>query len=404
MARGLTAKAVENARPGASRREISDAGCRGLHLIVQPSGAKSWAVRYRHHGKTRKLTLPGFPSLGEARRAAVAALDDVAKGIDPATKSRDQLAAIARADAERGRDTFEALAKQFMELHAARKTREATQAHYQRMLIGIAAPAWRGRTVHEIRRRDIVALLDDVASTRPILANRTAAVLSVFFRWCLARDIIETSPCAGIRRPAPEVTRDRILSDDEVRDLWGVCDVLGDRIGPFVKVLLLTGQRRSEVAGMRLSEIEGDIWTLPAERVKNKRLHSVPLSAQVLKIIEAMELVGDHIFTDNPRKRIDGDFSRWKRKIDVLMKPTPHWTFHDLRRTVASGMAKLGIEIPVIEKCLNHAGGVFAGIVGTYQRHEYASEKRTALQRWADHVDQIVGGRPATVLSFGRRS
>jgi integrase len=404
MARGLTAKAVENARPGASRREIPDGGCQGLYLIIQPSGAKSWAVRYRHSNKTRKLTLPGLPSLGEARKAAVAALDDVARGIDPATKSRDQRAAIAQAEAERGRDTFEALAKQFMELHAARKTREATQAHYQRMLIGIAAPAWRGRTVHEIRRRDIVELLDDVASTRPILANRTAAVLSVFFRWCLARDIIETSPCAGIRRPAPEFARDRVLSDDEIRDLWRVCDTLGDRIGPFVKVLLLTGQRRSEVAGMRLSEIDGDVWTLPAERVKNKRLHAVPLSSQVVKIIEAIETVGDCVFTDNIRKRIDGDFSRWKRKIDALMKPTPHWTFHDLRRTTASGMAKLGIEIPVIEKCLNHAGGVFAGIVGTYQRHEYASEKRIALQRWADHIDELVGGRPATVVRFRGRS
>ena len=204
--------------------------------------------------------------------------------------------------------------------------------------------------------------------------------------------------------PPPKLPATGCSPNLRFRDLWKACDTLGGTIGPFVKVLLLTGQRRSEVAGMQLSEIEGDVWVLPAERVKNKRLHSVPLSTQVLKIIETAEPVGDYVFTDNPRKRIDGSFSIWKKRIDAHMKPLPSWTFHDLRRTAASGMAKLGVEIPVIEKCLNHAGGVFAGIVGTYQRHEYASEKRIALQRWADHIDQLVGGRPATVVKFRGRS
>ena len=212
-ARGLTSKAVENARPGIARREISDAGCQGLYLIVQPSGARSWAVRYRHLGKPRKMTLPGFPSLGEARKAAVAALDDVSRGIDPATKHRDQRAAVVQAEASRARDTFGALAAQFLDLHASRKTRESTQVHYRRMLIGIAEPAWRGRTIHEIRRRDIIELLDGIATDRPVLANRTLAVLSVFFRWCSARDVIESSPCVGVPRPAPEVARDRVLSE-----------------------------------------------------------------------------------------------------------------------------------------------------------------------------------------------
>lgn len=170
-ARGLTSKAVENARPGIARREISDAGCQGLYLIVQPSGARSWAVRYRHLGKPRKMTLPGFPSLGEARKAAVAALDDVSRGIDPATKHRDQRAAVVQAEASRARDTFGALAAQFLDLHASRKTRESTQVHYRRMLIGIAEPAWRGRTIHEIRRRDIIELLDGIATDRPVLTG-----------------------------------------------------------------------------------------------------------------------------------------------------------------------------------------------------------------------------------------
>jgi integrase len=289
-----------------------------------------------------------------------------------------------------------------LELYAARKTRENTYVHYTRMLT-IAGEAWRGKTVHEIRRRDVVELLDKIAVDRPVLANRTQAALSKLFKWLAARDVVESSPCVGVERPSREKPRDRVLLDEEIRQLWRASDDIGGRIGAFIKVLLLTGQRRSEVAGMRLSEIEGDLWNLPAARVKNARDHAVPLSRQVMEIIADQPPIGDFVFTDSKRQRI-GSFARYKNQVDQIMKPTKPWVFHDIRRTVASGMAKLGITVPTIEKVLNHAGGVFAGVVGTYNKYEYLPEKRAALQRWADHVAQLVTGKPKVIpMSRGRR-
>ena len=404
MARGLTAKAIENAKPGSVRREIPDAGCRGLYLVVQPSGARSWAVRYRHEGQSRKLTLNGFPSLAAARKQATAALAELGNGVDPATKDKQAKASAAKAEAERGGDTFVALSRQFLDLYAAKKTRENTYVHYKRML-EIAGEAWIGRTVHEIKRRDIVDLLDKIAVDRPVLANRTLAVLSKFFRWLAARDVVGSSPCIGIERPAQETPRDRVLSDDELRRLWLACDQIGGRIGAFVKVLLLTGQRRSEVAGIERSEIVGDLWTLRSERTKNARVHVVPLARQVVEIIDSQPPVEkDYVFTGSKRKRI-GSFTRYKEQLDGIMKPDSAWVFHDLRRTCASGMSRLGVSVPVVEKVLNHAGGTFSGVVGTYNRYDHLPEKRAALQRWADHIDQIATGEPAkVVIPFGRRS
>jgi integrase len=394
MARGLTAKAIENAKPGPTRREISDAGCRGLYLVVQPSGARSWAIRYRFQGKSRKVTLSGFVALAAARKQAAATLAELANGVDPATKDKQAKAKAATDQAERERDTFVALAHQFLDLYAAKKTRENTYVHYKRML-EIAGEHWGAKSIHEIKRRDIVELLDKIAVDRPVLANRTQAVLSKFFKWCAARDVIEASPCVGVERPAEEKPRDRVLSDDELRRLWLACDEIGGRIGAFVKVLLLTGQRRSEVAGLPLSELEGDLWTLPSERTKNARVHVVPLPHQAMKIIESLPPVEkDFVFTGSKRQRI-GSFTRYKEQIDAIMKPDSAWVFHDLRRTCASGMSRLGVSVPVVEKVLNHAGGTFAGVVGTYNRYDHLPEKRSGLQRWADHVDTIVNGNPA---------
>jgi integrase len=146
---------------------------------------------------------------------------------------------------------------------------------------------------------------------------------------------------------------------------------------------------------MRHSEILGDIWTLPPERTKNKQRHEVPLSAQALAIIEAIPAINaDYVFTASETKRL-GNMSRAKAALDVKMKPRTPWVLHDLRRTAASGMAALGVKLPVIEKCLNHKSGSFRGIVGVYQRHSFADEKRKALDMWSDFVSELVGEKPA---------
>jgi integrase len=390
----LTTKFIENVKPADVRREIPDSGCRGLYFVVQPTGRTAWAVRYRFEGTTRKLTLDAGLRLAAARKAASDALHELERGNDPAALKFEAQAAAETAAANRKRDTVEHLAGLFIEQHAKRKTRKNSWRQTEHVFDNIVLPAWRGRIVHDIARRDIRELVENVAVDRPIMANRALGHLSKFFNWLLERDIIAASPCAGIKPPAKENARDRVLSDAEIRALWHACDGIGGAAGPAVKLMLLTGQRCGEVVGMKRSEISGDVWTLPPERTKNKQRHEVPLSAQALAIIDAIPAIDeDFVFTSSETRRL-GNMSRAKAALDAQMKPKTPWVLHDLRRTAASGMAALGIRLPVIEKCLNHKSGSFRGIVGVYQRHEYAAEKRDALQRWANHVEGLVSGKP----------
>jgi integrase len=176
----------------------------------------------------------------------------------------------------------------------------------------------------------------------------------------------------------------------------------------LVQLLILTGQRRDEVANMRWSELdlEKRLWTLPKERSKNDTAHEVPLSDAVLSVIGRLKKIAGKpgfLFTTTGEAPVSG-FSRAKNRLDALVLsglhgeatgPTPHWTLHDLRRTAASGMARLGINLPVIEKILNHTSGSFAGIVGVYQRHSFADEKRAALETWGRFVEHLVTGESA---------
>ena len=391
----LTTKFVENVKPAAHRREIPDAGCRGLYLVVQPTGRKAWAVRYRFEGKPRKLTLDAGLTLASARKAATDALHELERGNDPAALKFDAEAKAEKAATERERDTVQRLAEQFIEKYAKRKTRPSSWRQAEHVFNNIVLPAWRGRVVHDIQRRDIRELVENVAVDRPVMANRALAHLSRFFNWLCEQDIVAASPCAGVKPPAKENARDRVLSDDEIKALWHACDAIGGAVSPVVKLLLLTGQRCGEVVGMRRSEISGDVWTLSPARTKNKERHEVPLSGRALAIIEAMPAIDeDFVFTSSKTKRL-GNMSHAKAALDASMKPKQPWVLHDLRRTAASGMAALGIKLPVIEKVLNHKSGSFRGIVGVYQRHEYAAEKRDALQRWANHVEGLVSGKAA---------
>jgi integrase len=406
MIKTLTAKSVENIKPGSARREIPDGGCRGLYLVVQPSGRKSWAVRYRFAGKPRKVTLDRALTLAAARKATTDALHELAQGRDPAAQKLEARANAEKDGAARAADTVEQWAAHFIERHAKKKTRKSSWRQAVHVFDDIVLPAWRGRVVHDIKRRDIIELIESVAEGRPIMANRAHAHVSKFFNWLCERDVIAASPCAGVKRPSAEHARDRILSDDEIKALWLACGDIGEAAGAYIKVLLLTGQRRSEVAGMRRGEINGDVWTLAPERTKNKQRHDVPLAAPALAMIEGLPKItgGDYVFTTNGWAPLS-QFDRIKHELDTRMKPRAPWVLHDLRRSVASGMARLGVRLPVIEKCLNHTGGSFRGIVGVYQRHDFAAEKRDALQRWADHVDAVVRGEPAgKVVSVRSRS
>jgi integrase len=430
MTKALTVRRIESVAPGSARQEIPDGLLVGLYLQVQPSGAKSFAIRYRHAGQPRKLTLGAYPaiSLEAARDLGSKALRAAAEGRDPASEKQAAKVDARRHAAEeiRGkRDLFENVAREFIERHAMKSNKENTWRETARILGlkpsteepaklvevgGDVMTAWRGRRIQEITKRDVIGLLDGVNDRgSPIMANRVLAAIRKLFNWCVARDVIPASPCTLVNPPAPERSRDRILTDDELRLVWNATEVEGWPFGPIVKLLALTGQRLSEVGGMRWEELDLDnrLWTLPAERVKNGERHEVPLSEAAVAIIRALPRVGTAkgvVFAGRRDEAVTG-FSRAKNRLDGSVKSAgggaamDPWVFHDLRRTMASGMARLGVQLPVIEKVLNHTSGTFRGVVGVYQRHSFADEKRSALAAWASHVETVVSGmQPTNVI------
>jgi integrase len=396
MAKALTVKAIENLKPGTARREIPDGEVRSLYLTIFPTGKASWIFRYRFGGRTRKLTIGTSPEIGlkDARDLARKAHLRVASGEDPAAEKR---AARAAARTPVDRDLVEKVAAQFLARHV-KGLAPATVREVDRILTKEIIPAFRGRRLSGIKRPDIIELLDGIVDRgAPVFANRTLSWFKGLCNFAMARGLIETSPCAGIKPPGGrETPRDRVLSDGELAAIWRAAEAFEWPYRGFVQLLILTGQRRNEVSELAWREIDFDalIWTLPATRAKNGIEHTIPLSDLAADTLKACPRIADceFVFTLNGRAPLTGHHAI-KRRLDALMPPdTLPWVFHDLRRSVASGIAGLGINLPVIEKLLNHVSGSFAGIVKVYQRHSFADEKRAAMATWARHVEAIVSG------------
>jgi integrase len=430
MSNRLTAKAVENVKPGKARREVADGEIRGLYLAVQPSGAKSFVLRYRHAGRPRKLTIgPAEMGLGEARKQAAGARAAIAAGKDPQAEKAAAKVAAKEADREAvvaKRGSVELVVAEFIEKHVRRSNKLSTAQEYMRLLNKEVVGPWGDRRLSDISRRDINILLDDIVDRgAPIAANRVLAILRKFCRWAVSREIIPTSPCDGVLARSLETPRDRVLDDRELRLIWMAAGTLGWPFAPIIKLLLLTGQRRGEVSGMQWAEVdlEKNVWSLPASRTKNKRPHAVPLSDSAVEILRALPKIENAPGYVFPATRnmstgraifavpISG-FSRGKLRLDRAIAklvereksaPLIQFGFHDLRRSCASGMARLGVDLHVIERSLNHVSGSFGGIVGVYQRHSFEEGMRRAMDVWAAHVDAIVSGRrAANIVEFAK--
>ena len=394
MAKVLTARAVEAVKREVARREIPDGGLPGLYLVVQPSGAKGWAVRYRHNGKPRKLTLGKFPllSLAEARDRARGALATVTTGVDPGAQDRRQA------------DTVAALVADFIARHVS-KTKSAVETAriFEREVLSV----WGDRRATEITRRDVIDLCDSIADRgTPYMANRVLAAVRKMFNWAVARDVLQGSPCIGVKPPAQERARDRILTDDEIAVFWKATAALGHPYGPVFRLLLLTGQRLQEVAQMEWVEIEGAVWSIPGDRTKNGEPHKVHLSDPALLVISGVPRIKGAalLFTFDGRKPISG-FSKAKQKLDRYMMDISgqdfvHWKLHDLRRTFATGLARRGVDLVVAEKCLNHLSGSLSGVAGVYNRFSYADEMRAGWEVWAKLMQEITGDAPGAVVPF----
>jgi integrase len=239
----------------------------------------------------------------------------------------------------------------------------------------------------EIDRRKVATLLGQIeTSSGPIARNRLRATLSAFFAWAIAEGLVEINPVQGTGK-ANEGSRERVLTPEELRTLWR--SLGDDRFADIIRLLLLTGQRRSEIAGLQWDEVDlgRGMIVLPPARTKNKRRHELPLSRQALAIIERQPRrnSSDYLFGERGFNNWNADGARLDQRLGIAA-----WCIHDLRRTAATGMAELGVQPHIIEAVLNHVSGHKAGVAGIYNRARYEGEMRSALQRWADHLDQIT--------------
>ena len=395
----LTDLFVERAQPPKSGRiEYFDTTFPSLALRITPNGHRSWSLFYRAAGRQRRLTIGPYPAFkpADARKAASAALHRVAAGCDPAEEKRRQREATAGDDL-----TFAGMARRYLAQRVERNCRASTYRETARIIEQDAIPVWGRRPIASISKRDVLALVDrKVASGAEVQGNRVLARLRTLFGWAVEKDLIEKNPCDGLSPPTKELARDRVLGETEIQAFWKATDDLGWPFGPLFKLLLLTAQRRDEVATLEWSELnfETGVWTIPAHKAKNGVEHDVHLSREALAIINALpRMAGSFVFSTNARTAVSG-FSRAKERLDSTMvqhagKEIEPWILHDLRRTAASGMARFGVEPHVVDRVLNHTSGTIRGVAKIYNRYDYRTEQQRALALWAAHIEALVAGR-----------
>jgi integrase len=427
----LTQAAVEKVKPPPTGRlELFDTHLQSFGLRVSAGGHKAWFVFYRLAGKQRRQTLGtlvDIPKVEEARDRARDVLREVAKGSDPTVTLGDAADAAPL--------TFRELADRFVERWAKKRTRSWQGT--KRILELHVLPTWGDRAAASITKKDVRKLLADLSEELPVGVNRVLATIRKLFNWAVEHDELPAAPTAGVKAPARETERERVLSDDEVAALWRATGAIGGAPGAFVRLLILTGQRRDEVAKMRWSDVDLDrkLWTVPREMTKSNRTHEVPLSDPAVEVLTALPRLGTYVLTTRGHRRKPGQelkpdrftdrdraisgYSKIKTALDAKIAALaeddavaagdtgnegeaaarPGWRFHDLRRTSGTGMARLGVPTSTISRVLNHKEG---GVTKIYARYGYLDEKRDALDRWARHVDMLARPAPSNVVELQR--
>jgi integrase len=390
----LTQDRIESLECPADKKDVLafDDEQRGLAVRVTAGGGKSYLAQYTFHGSKRRIPLGAVSAikLKAAREAVQAILGDVAKGRDPAA---DRKAAATEAEHKAAEEAFtlDALLTKWAASHLTGKS--ASYAAEAVPALRYAFKAQLAKPAAELKDKAVARVLEGFASAgKPAMAASTMSYGRAAFGWAIGRRLIVDNPFADLSF-GHVVKRDRVLEDHELRAIWEATAGPGS-YNAIVRTLILTGQRREEVAGMAWSELSNDLstWTIAADRCKNGLAHVVPLSPQAQKIVKDARRRADLVF---PGER--GLFNGWSKSKDRLDGDSgvTDWRLHDIRRTAATGLQKLGVRLEVTEAVLNHVSGSRAGIVGVYQRHTWSDEKRAALNAWGEHVAAIVEGREA---------
>ena len=430
----FTQAAVEKLAPPATGRVTYwDRHLPGFGLRVAAprpgtrEGRKTWIAMGRVDGKPvleTLGTLAQIPKADKAREAARAALAQMKAGTKPLSARRGEqerraaeAAAAEVAAREAVESRFAAVAERWLAEHVDRYCAPKYATEVRRIMERDVLPRWGDRFIRGLTKHDVNELLDAKARTRQrarkgteggaaVQANRTLTRLRTFFGWAEAQGLIAEDPSAGVLPRAKEKPRDRFLNDDELVWLWRGAERVGWPFGAIFKLLLLTAQRESEVAGMRWAELNlaERTWTIPRERTKSNRAHVVHLSEAAAEIIEALPRVGNLVFPTRNGKALSS-FSKAKDRMDALMlaqlreatgNPEAElapWVIHDLRRTGTTVMARLGIAPHVADRVLNHSAGTIRGVAATYNRFEYLDERKAALEALGRFIRGLV--RPA---------
>jgi integrase len=393
-----TALAVETIKPTDDRQEIACGS--GLFLIVQPSGAKSWAYRGRVNGKWKKIRLGDFPDtkLTAARALAGAARASAHAGrvlVAPKPGGTPE----AAPEVPEGRSVSD-IWKQYCTLRMEPECKPATIAEHARIFKDHIEPVLGARDIVSITKADLLPIADAALARGFAARNKTIAVLTGFFTWAAEeRDLIDKNPTRGIKqRAAKETNSKRALDDAEIKAFWKACagidaqNLATVRFGAMFKLMLLTGARRNEVAGMSDAEIKDNVWTIPEERAKNGKPLPVHLTKTAQAILKSLPRVDGCAFLFGPTgERCGFGFSKAKDRLDsAAEKITVPWRLHDLRRTFRTGLGKLGIAEEIAERCINHPPGSLKAV---YDRHKYEKPMAEAWKAWEGHVLKLARAR-----------
>jgi integrase len=386
MARGFTDIAIRNLKPGDKRCELPDPAARGLYVIVEPSGFKSFAVRFRFDGKPKKLSL-GNVSLSVARKQCAAALHEVREGRDPTAAKKQAKAERKAVEA----NTFGAVTEKYFTIECGLRHHGETLAFNGKLrsaarrladLNRLVLPVVGARPISQIKRSEITALLDKIEiENGPTMADLILRYLSRVFSWHAARDDDFRSPIVrGMARSRPtERERQRILDDTEIRKVWNAKEE--GSFPAFIKFMLLTGARRNEALGLTWDEIkDGGVWELPASRNKTKQPLARPLSDTALALIESQRGNGSrYVFGISAA-------TKQKKRFD-RQTGTSGWTFHDCRRTARSLMSRADVDSDHAERCLGH---IIGGVRGVYDQHKYLPQMAHAYKELAALIERIA--------------